>query len=153
MSSALWTVVMVCREGPRYWLFTREAYSNFVLRLEYRSPSKPRQNTGSAVLLRMAQAGPHDDVHLRVHFGGWATGRVVRPFTVLPQMPEGYRPLPGVQEAERRAGEWNQLQVTCVYGAAVVRLNGVLVNFQQHCRRGRAGSVWHRKAAPSISAK
>jgi hypothetical protein len=74
------------------------------------------------------QPGPHHDAHVRVRFGGWATGRILSPFRVLPQSPDVYEALPGLAEAERPIGEWNEYNVTCVGGAVVVRLNGVLVN-------------------------
>lgn len=133
--------VLVCQEEPKYWLFTREAYSDFVLKLNYRFPHTPRWNTGSAILLRMTQPGPHHDAHVRARFGGWTTGRILPALMVLPQSPVGYDVLPGLAEAERPIGEWNEYDVTCVDGAVAVRVNGVLVNkeYLDMPRRGTIG--------------
>src|SRR5262245_42830035 len=117
---------MACRDEGNYWLSTREEYSGFVLKLDCRFPHKPRYNTGSSLLLRMT--GPYQEPHVRVKLGGWCTGRIIPPFHNLPQSPDGFEPLPGLREAERPTGEWNEFGITCVGGAIAVRVNGVLVN-------------------------
>jgi hypothetical protein len=129
-----------CLEEPKYWLYTRESYGDFVLRVEYRFPHKPRWGTGSAVLLRMTEPGLHHDAHVRVRLGGWATARILPPFAVLPQSPVGIEPLRGLAEAERPTGEWNELSIACVGGAVAVRVNGVLVN-QDHLAMAKEGRI------------
>jgi hypothetical protein len=132
--------VLHCREEPRYWLYTREAYSDFVLRMEYRFPYKPKWGTGSAVLLRMSQPGPHHDAHVRVRLGGWATARILQPNEGIFQDSEGIEPLPGLAKAERPTGEWNELSIACVGGGVAVRVNGMLVN-QVHLAMAKEGRI------------
>ncbi len=133
--------VLRCREEPRYWLYTRETFGDFVLRVKYRFPHKPKYRAGCSILLRMTQPGPHHDAHVRLRLGGWATARILLPYEGILQDPEGIEPLPGLAEAERPTGEWNELNIACVGGAVAVRVNGVLVNqgYLTMAKEGRIG--------------
>lgn len=132
--------VLRCREEPRYWLYSHESFGDFVLRVEYRFPHKPKYRAGNSILLRMTQPGPHHDAHVRVRLGGWATARILAPYEGILQDPEGIEPLPGLAGAERPTGEWNKLSIACVGGAIAVRINGVLVN-QVHLAMAKEGRI------------
>lgn len=134
--------VLHCREKPKYWLFTRDAYADFVLKIEYRFPHKPKWSTGSVVLLRMTQPGPDHDAHFRVRIGGWAAAKIQQPDEGINQSNSNDQSprLAGVAEAQRATGEWNELTVTCVGGAIAVRLNGKLVN-QAHHPMAKEGTI------------
>jgi hypothetical protein len=117
------------RPGPDdYWFRTEGKYSDFVLRFGYRLPRRPHRGAGSTVLLRMKGPGAQAGAHLQVHFGGWATARVLPPLGALLKSPLGYEPLPGLEQAELPDREWNELEVTCLGSALAVRVNGKLVN-------------------------
>jgi hypothetical protein len=119
---------LICRDSPDYWLQTEDRYSDFRLRFGYRFPRPPRWATGSTVMLRMNGPGWRSEAHWHIHFGGWATGRVLPPLMGLLPSPVGYEPFPGLWQAERPIGEWNELEITCVGLAVAIRVNGVFVH-------------------------
>jgi hypothetical protein len=133
--------VLRCREEPKYWLYTREDYGDFVLRVEYRFPHKPRWRTGGAILLRMQPDVLPFHKHLRVKVGGWATGQILSPWErSLAQSDASVPALPGLKQAERPTGAWNELNMACVGGAIAVRVNGVLVN-EEHLTLAKEGRI------------
>lgn len=106
------------RGGRDHWLMTDRMYNRFILRLEYRLP--PNSNTGimvwSPIPGRPSMTGYEvqllDDVGKPLAIDG--SGAL-------------YQTLPPLANAQKSAGEWNEIEITCNYPLLKVILNGTTV--------------------------
>jgi len=136
--------VLVCKGQPRGYLYTEAAYSNFVLRLEWRYPAGTKAGKGGA-LVRMT--GEHSiwprclECQLNQGAAGdfWAIRgyEVAGPADRLKLTPQSafgtLRHLKRLADAEKPAGEWN-VHEAVVDGPTITQtLNGVLVNRATGC--------------------
>jgi hypothetical protein len=105
----LWT------EGKGGWLRSDQAYADFVLRLEY------RVTTGAAggILLRSAEQG--DPVFTGMEI---ALNDDAGQLTDLHTTGAIYGAVIPLYSVGKKAGEWNQLEITCIGRHLTVFLNG-----------------------------
>ena len=120
--------VLFCKSLRNYRLRFGEKFRDFRLRLGYLFPvGGVTRTNGSAVLLRMASDDEEAQDFLRVKIGDWTTGRIVLPATHASQTKEpslNQRP----SQIEKRAGEWNEMEVICLGNKVIVSLNGSPLN-------------------------
>ena len=116
--------LLVCPNGGRGKLLSKEQYGNFVLRLDYRI-AEPAGNNGvnirAALEGRPAYVGMEIQI-LDVENPKWKG--VVRP----EQQPGSiYDVIPARTGFQRKLGEWNEEEITANGRRITVKLNGVIV--------------------------
>ena len=108
-SDLLWT------EGKGGWLRTDQAYSDFVLRLEYRLS----KGAVSGIFLRAAEQGDPAFTGMEI-----ALSDDAGQFTDLHSTGAIYGAVIPLYSVGKKAGEWNQLEITCIGRHLTVYLNG-----------------------------
>ncbi len=113
-------VLAVTGAGGGDWLFTKERYANFVLRLEYRipSPSKPGDEGNSGIAIRTPEQGDPAYAGMEI--------QVIRPGWEVPWQRAGalYHCVAPEVTAERPRGEWNEVEILCDGPRIRTMLNG-----------------------------
>jgi hypothetical protein len=136
--------VLMCQGQPRGYLYTKAAYSDFVLQLEWRWPPGGKPGNGG-VLVRMT--GEHKiwprslEAQLNAGSEGDFVGLVGYPLTGPQERlrtlehPQFGRLtiLSKSQMAAQPAGEWNTLEVTARADSVTIQINGQLVNRATGC--------------------
>lgn len=134
----VWSVVdgvLVCGGKPAGYIYTKEKFASFVLRLQWRfDPSKGAGNSG--VLLRMT--GEHKvwprSIEAQLHSGNagdfWNIGDVV--MTVDAARTKG-RNTKKTHAAEKALGEWNQYEIIVDGPWVQLKVNGEVVNEAWDC--------------------
>lgn len=128
---SVWTAgdgVLRCAGTPQGYLRTERAFTNYVLRVQWRWPGEPGN---SGVLVR--QVGPDRvwprSVEAQLHSGNagdfWNIGEFV--MTTDPARTNG-RNTKKTHAAERPAGEWNEYEIIVNKGDVVLLVNGEEVN-------------------------
>lgn len=134
----VWSVqdgVLVCKGQPIGYLYTKDTFEDFVLRVVWRfDPEKGAGNSG--VLLRMS--GEHTvwprSIEAQLHSGNagdfWNIGDY--PMHVVRERTNG-RNTKKTHGNEKPLGEWNEYQIICDDGWVSLRVNGQVLNEAWGC--------------------
>jgi hypothetical protein len=136
--------VLICRGTPKGYIYTRQDFADFVLRLEWRWPPGKKPGSGG-VLVRMT--GPHKiwpkslEAQLNTGDAGdfWGlggyelTGPAER--TKSLEHPElgKLTNVKKTKDLERPAGEWNQYEIVADGDVVTLSVNGQVVNRATGC--------------------
>jgi hypothetical protein len=130
----VWSVedgVLVCTGRPAGYIKTKQAYDNFVLKLEWRWDPETKQGGNSGVLLRQTgedRVWPRSvEAQLMSGSAGdfWNIGDV--PMKTDPDRTSG-RNTKKRRAAERPPGEWNSYEIIVDHDRITLYINGELVN-------------------------
>lgn len=133
-----WSVrdgVLVCTGKPAGYIYTKETFESFILRLQWRfDPEKGAGNSG--VLLRMT--GEHKvwprSIEAQLHSGNagdfWNIGEVA--MRTDPARTKG-RNTKKTQPAEKPVGEWNSYEIVVDGPWVQLKVNGKVVNEAWDC--------------------
>ena len=132
--TSVWTIesgVLVCRGKPAGYIFHKEEFANFVLKLEWRWSPVTKQAGNSGVLLRVIgedKVWP-DCVEAQLQSGNagdfWNIGEF--PMKTDPARLNGLN-TKKTHLAERPIGEWNEYEIFVNHGDIVLYVNGEMVN-------------------------
>ena len=136
--------ILTCKGLPRGYLYTKEKYTDFVLRLQWRWPPDGKPGNGG-VLFRTT--GPHKvwPKCLEVQINNEAEGDFVgidgyrfkgpkERFRVIDHPQFGQiRILAKTDSAAKPSGQWNELEIVAKGGTVTQRLNGKQVNRATNC--------------------
>jgi hypothetical protein len=134
----VWSIkdgVLVCKGEPAGYLYTKDTFTNFVLKLQWRfDPGKGGGNSG--VLLRMT--GAHKvwprSIEAQLHAGNagdfWNIGDY--PMTTEPSRTKG-RNTKKTHGAEKPLGEWNEYEIIVDGPWVRLAVNGQVLNEAWGC--------------------
>jgi hypothetical protein len=132
--ASVWSVedrVLVCKGNPVGYIRTKDKYTNFVLRLQWRFSPVTKQAGNSGVLVRMVgedKVWPKS-VEAQLQSGNagdfWNIGDFV--MTADPARTSG-RNTKKTHGAERPVGEWNEYEIVVNKGDVILRVNGEELN-------------------------
>ena len=133
----VWSIVdgvLVCKGQPTGYLYSKQTFANYVLRLQWRFP--PAQGGNSGVLLRMT--GEHKiwprsiEAQLQAGSAGdfWNIGNF--PMQVDVTRTKG-RNTKKTHGNERPLGEWNEYEITVDGPWVQLRVNGQVLNEAWDC--------------------
>jgi len=145
--SDVWQIqdgILTCKGLPRGYLYTKEKYTDFVLKLQWRWPPDGKPGNGG-VLFRTT--GPHKvwPKCLEVQINNGAEGDFVgidgyrfngpkARFRVIDHPKFGQiRFLTKTQSAAKPLGQWNEFEIIAEGGTVTQRLNGKQVNQATDC--------------------
>jgi len=123
--------MMICKGSPAGYIYTKELFTNYVLKLEWRFDPVTKKAGNSGVLLRMT--GEHKvwprSVEAQLQSGSagdfWNIDKV--PMKVAPERTRG-RNTKKTHGAEYPIGEWNEYEILVNAGDVHLRVNGQLLN-------------------------
>jgi len=127
--------VLICKGQPRGYIYSKETFDNFILRLQWRfDPEKGAGNSG--VLLRVT--GEHKtwprSIEAQLHSGNagdfWNIGKV--PMQVVKSRTRG-RNTKKTHGNEKPLGEWNQYEIIVDGPWVRLSVNGEVLNEAWNC--------------------
>ena len=131
---SVWSVangILLCKGQPAGYIYTKDEFANFVLRLEWRWSPVTKQAGNSGVLLRVIgkdKVWP-DCIEAQLQSGNagdfWNIGEF--PMQTDPVRLNG-RNTKKTHFAEKPIGEWNEYEIFVNHGDIVLYVNGELVN-------------------------
>jgi hypothetical protein len=135
----VWSVrdgVLTCKGKPTGYLRTKDDYTNYVLRLEWRfDPAKGPGNSG--VLLRLVgedKVWPKSiEAQLHSQNAGDIWNIDMFPMQVDAARTAGRRTKKLKPTNEKPLGQWNQYEITVDHGALTLKVNGEVQNVATQC--------------------
>jgi len=134
-----WTIedgVLICHGQPAGYIRTKDTYTNFVLRLQWRFNPVTKQAGNSGVLLRVNgedKVWPRS-IEAQLHSGNagdfWNIGDF--PMQADASRTSG-RNTKKLRMAERPLGEWNEYEIICDHGTVTLMVNGEMLNQATNC--------------------
>ncbi|MBI2823404.1 MAG: DUF1080 domain-containing protein [Planctomycetia bacterium] len=135
----VWTIadgVLICKGKPIGYIRTKDDYTNYVLRLEWRfDPAKGAGNSG--VLLRVV--GPDKvwpksiEAQLQSREAGDFWNIDMFPMKVDPARTKGRNTKKLKETNEKPLGEWNNYEITVDHGTITLKVNGEVQNVATEC--------------------
>ncbi len=130
----VWTVrdgVLVCKGNPPGYIYTRDDFASYVLKLEWRWNPETKQTGNSGVLLRVV--GPHKvwprcvEAQLQADNAGDFWNIDEFPMQVVAERTSG-RNTKKTHHAERPVGEWNEYEIIVAGPRITLNVNGETLN-------------------------
>ncbi|MBM4005152.1 MAG: DUF1080 domain-containing protein [Planctomycetes bacterium] len=147
---------LICSGAPGPWLRSKEQFSDFNLRLEYRTMNGGNSGVYCRVPADGNHHGPGSGVEIQILDDRAEQYRELKPYQYCGSV---YGIAPALQRVGKPAGEWNTLEINCKGTAYVVTHNGVVIvhvceeafpEIRQRLREGYLGlqnhseKVWFR---------
>jgi len=114
--------VIYCARGGGGNLFTEKEYGDFILRLEFKL--EPGSNNGVGIRAPLAQDVSASGMEIQILDDSAPQYADLRPAQYCGSI---YDVVPARRGALRKAGEWNEEEITCVGRHVKVKLNGHVV--------------------------
>lgn len=135
----VWSVrdgVLTCKGKPTGYLRTKDDYTNYVLRLEWRfDPAKGPGNSG--VLLRLVGEDTIWPKSIEAQLHSQNAGDIWNidkfPMKVDAARTEGRRTKKLKPTNEKPLGQWNQYEITVDHGTLTLKVNGEVQNVATDC--------------------
>ncbi len=136
--------VLTCKGAPLGYIYTRQTYTNFVLKLEWRIPADAKPHKGG-VLVRTtgkpriwpksleAQINHPDAGDFWGLDGYGLDGPADRKMTLKHEQFGGLTNLKKTAAVEKPLGQWNRYQITADGGTVTLAINGKQVNQATGC--------------------
>lgn len=114
--------VLVCKKEGRDHIFTKEKYSDFILRLQIKF--EPGGNNGVGIRTKVSREPYIEGMEIQV-----LDDQAPKHAEILPYQHHGsiYGVVPAKTGHLRPAGEWNEEEILCVGSHVRVTLNGVVI--------------------------
>lgn len=144
----VWTLtpegVLICKGTPKGYIYTEKGYTNFVLKLQWRTPpSKKPANGGVLIRTSGKQKIWPKSLEAQLNAGsegdfwgldGYGLSGPTERLKVVPTSPFGtLTNLKRAQDAVKKPGEWNRYEIVAHGPAVTLKINGQVVNRATGC--------------------
>jgi len=138
----VWSVeegILKCKGKPAGYIFTKKNdYENYVLTLQWRWPRKGGNNgvlvhcTGKKEVIGVWPQSLEVQIASKNEGDFWVIGTEIDVENEKSRV-QGRRHKNLNDDAEKKLGEWNDMEITCKGAEVIVKVNGKLVNHGTNC--------------------